>query len=153
MPGSHYTHAVVTTEVRALVEDGLPYRVDNCIFPRLIYKVLDHDSTKKDVERFFIRFKAVLDARGLILHGIMDVGSPLYPEPIGQVFGDISYQICELHILAELTKAALKAVTKTRRSIKAKMPKLLRGRSATTNNEKRPSYGIVVYWRKSLQLP
>ena len=26
LPGSHYTHAVVTTAVRAVVEDGLPYR-------------------------------------------------------------------------------------------------------------------------------
>jgi hypothetical protein len=105
--------------------------VDNCTFHRLIYEVLDHDPTKKDVERFFVRFKAVLDARGLILHGITTDGSPLYPEPIAQVFGDILHQICEFHVIAELTKAVLKAVTKARRSIKAKMPTLPRGRPAT----------------------
>ena len=105
--------------------------VDNCTFRRLIYEVLDHDPTKKDIERFFTRFKAVLDARGLILHGITTDGSPLYPEPIAHVFGDIPHQICEFHVIAELTKAVLKAVTKARRSIKAKMPKLARGRPAT----------------------
>jgi hypothetical protein len=105
--------------------------VDNRTFRRLIYEVLDHDPTKKDIERFFTRFKAILDARGLILRGITSDGSPLYPEPIAQVFGELLHQICEFHVMAELTKAILKAVAKARRSIKAKMPKLSRGRPAT----------------------
>ena len=105
--------------------------VDNCTFRRLIYEVLDHDPTKKDIERFFTRFKAILEARGLILRGITTDGSPLYPEPIAQVFGEILHQVCEFHVIAELTKAILKAVAKTRKAIKAKMPKLSRGRPAT----------------------
>jgi len=84
--------------------------------------VLDHDPTKKDIERFFTRFKAVLDARGLILHGITTDGSPLYPEPIAQVFGDIPHQICEFHVIAELTKAVLKAVTKARNACRKSWP-------------------------------
>jgi len=122
--------------------------VDNCTFRRLIYEVLDHDPTKKDVERFFTRFKAVLDTYGLILHGITTDGSALYPDPIAQVFGDISHQICEFHILAELTKAVLKAVTKTRISIKAKMPKLPRGRPAT--KEAKRAAGRKKYLQKKL---
>jgi len=105
--------------------------VDNRTFRRLIYEVLDHNPTKKDIEHFFARFKAILDARGLILLGITTDGSPLYPEPIAQVFGDILHQVCEFHVIAELAKAILKAVAKVRRSIKAKMPKLSRGRPAT----------------------
>lgn len=105
--------------------------VDNCTFRRLIYEVLDRDPTKEDVQRFFTGFKAILDGRGLILHGITTDASALYPEAIAHVFGDIPHQICEFHVIAELTKAVLKAVAKVRKSIKAKMPKLPRGRPAT----------------------
>ena len=110
--------------------------MDNRNFRRLIYEVLDHDPTKEDIERFFSRFKALLQARGLALHGITTDGSPLYPDPVRQVFGDISHQICTFHVIAELTRAVLRAVAQVRKSLKAKMPKLPRGRP-TTNAARR----------------
>lgn len=102
--------------------------VDNHTFKRIIYEVLDHDPSHEDMMQFFRRFKEALDARGLSLAGITTDGSALYPVPITDVFGEVPHQICEFHVLAELTKAVLKAVAKVRKSLAATMPKLGRGR-------------------------
>jgi hypothetical protein len=102
--------------------------VDNHTFKRLIYEVLDHDPSHDDIRRFFRRFQAILNARGLRLAGITTDGSPLYPVPIAEVFGDILHQICEFHTIAELTKAVLRAVAKVRKSLAAGLPKPPRGR-------------------------
>lgn len=110
--------------------------VDNRTFHRLIYEVLDHDPTGEDITRFFRRFKGVLDARGLEIKGITTDASPLYPKPIAEVFGDVPHQVCEFHVIAELTKAILKAVTKVRRQLKAAMPKLGRGRPSSHAQKK-----------------
>jgi hypothetical protein len=102
--------------------------VDNHRFKRLLYEVLDHDPTAKDITRFFQRFQEALEARGLSLRGITTDGSPLYPAAIVEVFGSVPHQICEFHILAELNKAVLHAVAKARRERKATLPKIGRGR-------------------------
>jgi hypothetical protein len=105
--------------------------VDNRTFKRLIYEVLDHDATQDDIERFLVRFKEELARRGLILKGVTTDGSPLYPTPLAKIFPGVSHQICEFHILADLTKAVLKAVARMRKHLKARMPKLPKGRPAT----------------------
>ena len=105
--------------------------VDNRAFKRLVYEVLDHNPKHEDILRFFERFQEALDARGLKLKGITTDASPLYPAPVVEVFGPIPHQICEFHIIAELTKAVLKAVAKVRKILKAQMPKLCRGRPGT----------------------
>ena len=102
--------------------------MDNHTFKRICYEVLDHDPTHDDIRRFFRRFKAALDVQGLTLAGITTDGSPLYPVPIAEVFGEISHQICEFHTLAELTKAALRGVARVRKTLAANLPKLGRGR-------------------------
>ena len=103
--------------------------VDNHTFDRLVYEVLDHDPTCDDIRRFFKRFKQHLDNRGLAVKGITTDGSPLYPDPIVDVFGlDVEHQLCEFHVLQEITKGVLKAVTKSRRTLKAKKVKCGRGR-------------------------
>lgn len=108
--------------------------VDNHTFKRLLYEVLDHDPTEKDITRFFQRFQEALTARGLRLRGITTDGSVLYPTPILQVFGSsVPHQICQFHILAELNKAVLKAVAKVRRDLKATLPKIGRGRPSKAN--------------------
>jgi len=96
------------------------------------YEVLDHDPTHEDIVRFFRRFKNILDAHGLSLAGITTDGSPLYPVPIAQVFGEVPHQVCEFHVLKELTKAILKAVANVRKQLAATMPKLKRGRPCET---------------------
>jgi hypothetical protein len=102
--------------------------VDNHTFKRVLYEVLDHDPAHEDIRAFFQRFKTALDARGLPLLGITTDGSPLYPVPIVEVFGRALHQVCEFHILKELTQAVLHAVAKVRKSLAATRPPLGRGR-------------------------
>jgi len=110
--------------------------VDNRRFKRLAFDVIDYDPTKEDIKYFFLRFKQALDERGLTLLGITTDGSQLYPEPIAEVFPDARHQVCEFHVIAELTKAILKAVAKVRRELKAAMPKLGRGRPSSPAQKK-----------------
>ena len=103
--------------------------VDNHHFKRLIYEVLDYDPNGDDMRRFFKRFKQHLDRRGLTVIGITTDGSPLYPDPIVDVFGsDVEHQLCEFHVLQEISKAVLKAVTYARKTLKSKKIKCRRGR-------------------------
>ena len=104
----------------------------------MTYRVLDHNPTHADIIRFFKDFKKKLDARSLTLQGITTDGSPLYPVPIEQVFGDVPHQICEFHVIKELTQAILRAVAQVRKQLKASMPSLGRGRpSAQTKKAAR----------------
>jgi len=102
--------------------------VDNHKFKRLYYEVLDYNPTNEDIRRFFRRFKQMLDGRGLTLKGITTDGSPLYPEPIADVFGKVKHQSCQFHIIKEITKDILKAVTQVRRELKQQKKKRPRGR-------------------------
>src|SRR6202035_3764258 len=60
-----------------------------------------------------------LRLRRLKLQGVTTDASPLYPEPLHEVFGDVPHQICEFHIIKELTKAILRAVAKVRKKLAA----------------------------------
>jgi len=102
--------------------------VDNRNYRRLTYEVLDHNPTHDDMIRFFQAFKKELDQRELTLHGITTDGSPLYPVPIAEVFGEIPHQLCEFHVIKELTHTIIRAVARARKELKATMPKLGRGR-------------------------
>jgi hypothetical protein len=102
--------------------------VDNRCFKRLIFDVLDHDPTHEDILKFFRRFKKILDDRGLQLKGITTDGSALYPKPILEVFGNVPHQVCELHVISDLTLAVLRAVAKVRKAIRAQMPPTPGGR-------------------------
>jgi transposase len=107
--------------------------VDNRNFRRLTYQVLDHSPTAKDITRFLGSFKKELDARGLVLRGITTDGSALYPQPIALVFGTVRHQICQFHVIKELTHAVLHAVAKLRKQLAAKLPALPRGRPSKAN--------------------
>jgi hypothetical protein len=67
--------------------------VDNRQYKRILYAVLDHDPTHLDITIFLGRLKTALTERDLVLQGITTDGSPLYPEPIRTVFGDVAHQI------------------------------------------------------------
>ena len=110
--------------------------VDNRAFKRLVYEVLDHDPQHEDIRRFLRRFREKLDARGLKVRGVTTDASPLYPGPLAEVFGPVAHQVCQFHVIAELTKAVLKAVAKTRRALKARMPALARGRPGTPDQRR-----------------
>src|SRR5438270_4626 len=105
--------------------------VDNHTFKRLLYQVLDHAPEHKDIEAFLCRFKEALEQRGLVLQGVTTDGSPLYPEPLQAVFGAVPHQICEFHIIKELTKAILRAVAKERKKLAERKPKVKRGRPSS----------------------
>jgi hypothetical protein len=102
--------------------------VDNRTFKRLLYQVLDHDPDHRDITAFFHRFRMALRLRGLTLRGVTTDASPLYPEPLREVFGDVPHQVCEFHVIKELTKAILRAVAKVRKQLATRKPKLKRGR-------------------------
>jgi hypothetical protein len=102
--------------------------VDNRTFKRLSYHVLRRTPSAQDIEAFFRRFHAALEARGLTVQGITTDGSALYPEPIVAVFGDVPHQVCTFHVLREVTKAVLSAVAQARKQLAAGAPKLPRGR-------------------------
>jgi hypothetical protein len=106
--------------------------VDNRTFKRLLYQVLDHDPDHQDITAFLQRFRMALRLRSLKLKGVTTDASPLYPEPLHKVFGDIPHQICEFHIIKELTKAILRAVAKVRKQLAAQKPVGKRGRPTTT---------------------
>jgi Transposase len=102
--------------------------VDNHRYNRLAYRVLDHDPTQDDVRTFLSEFKAQLDKRGRSVRGLTTDGSTLYPEVFKELWPDVPHQVCEFHVLKEITKAVLHALAKLRKQLKAKIPKQRRGR-------------------------
>jgi hypothetical protein len=105
--------------------------VDNRNFNRLIYEVLDHNPTHEDITRFFRWFGKQLNQRGLKLLGVTTDGSPLYPDPLAEIFPGVPHQVCEFHVLKEINREILKALTQIRRELKNTLPKLKRGRPSS----------------------
>jgi hypothetical protein len=105
--------------------------VDNRTFKRVQYRVLDHDPDHLDILYFVCSFQAILTQRGLTLKGITTDGSPLYPLPLRLAFPDVPHQICEFHVLKELTKAILRTVAQIRKKLAATKPVAKRGRPST----------------------
>lgn len=111
--------------------------VDNRAYKRILYEVLDHDPTHDDITAFLGRLKLALDNRDLPLHGITTDGSPLYPEPIRMVFGEVPHQICTFHVLKELPHGILRAVAAERCRLAQSKPKLKRGRPSSKDKKAR----------------
>lgn len=105
--------------------------VDNRTFKRVLYQVLEHDPNHEDILAFLRRFQTIMERRVLTVKGITTDGSPLYPEPLQAVFPEVPHQVCEFHVLKELTKAILRAVAKVRKKLAGKKPAAQRGRPAT----------------------
>jgi Transposase len=102
--------------------------VDNRRHNRLAFRVLDHDPTQDDVRDFLTGFKGQLDKRGLKVRGVTTDGSSLYPVVLKELWPDARHQLCEFHVLKEITKAVLHALARLRKGMAAKTPKLGRGR-------------------------
>ena len=102
--------------------------VDNRAFIRLSFRVLEHDPTQNDIRRFLADFKARLDVRGLAVRGVATDGSELYPEPLKELWPDVPHQVCEFHVIKEITKAVLHALVATRKKLRDRIPKQPRGR-------------------------
>ncbi len=105
--------------------------VDNRTFKRLFFQVLEHAPGQEDILSFFQCFQTALAARQLVVKGITTDGSALYPAAIQAIWGDVSHQICEFHILKDLNQAVLRAVAQVRKQLTVQQPKLKRGRPTT----------------------
>lgn len=105
--------------------------VDNRSFKRLQYQVLDRVPSQQDIIAFLTRFQRLLSHRALKLRGVTTDASPLYPEPLRLVFPGVPHQLCEFHILKELTLAILRALAQVRKTMKATKPAAKRGRPGT----------------------
>ena len=81
-----------------------------------------------DIRRFLADFKARLDVRGLAVRGVTTDGSELYPEPLKELWPDVPHQVCEFHVIKEITKAVLHALAATRKKLRDRIPKQPRGR-------------------------
>jgi len=102
--------------------------VDNRRYNRLAFRVLDHDPTEEDIREFLSEFKGQLDKRSLVVLGITTDGSALYPKVLKELWPDARHQICEFHVIKEITKAVLHALAKLRKEMVAQIPKQPRGR-------------------------
>ena len=111
--------------------------VDNRCYKRLLYDVLDHAPTHDDIRAFLGRLKTALAARDLTLRGITTDGSALYPEPLAEIFSGVPHQLCQFHVIKELSKGVLKAVAQERARFSQSKPQLKRGRPAANDQEAR----------------
>jgi hypothetical protein len=102
--------------------------VDNRRYNRLAFQVLDHDPTHEDVRASLTEFKGQLDKRGRAVGGITTDGSSLYPKILDELWPGVPHQLCEFHVLKEITKAVLHALAKLRKQWAAKIPRQRRGR-------------------------
>lgn len=102
--------------------------VDNRLFRRLAFRVLEYDPDQPDMRSFLTEFKAQLDARGLVVRGITTDGSTLYPTVLKELWPEAPDQICVFHVLKEITKAVLRALAKLRKELAQQIPKQPRGR-------------------------
>jgi hypothetical protein len=102
--------------------------VDNRRYNRLAFRVLEHDPTQDHVLAFLTEFKGQLDKRCLQVCGITTDGSSLYPKVLKELWPKTRHQICEFHVLKEITKAVLHALAVLRKELTAQIPKQPRGR-------------------------
>jgi hypothetical protein len=105
--------------------------VDKRCDKRMRYAVRDHAPTHDDLTAFFERLTTAWAHRDLLLQGITTEGSPLSPEPIRTVFGEVPQHICPFHVLKELTQGILCAVAAERHRLAKSKPKLKRGRPSS----------------------
>jgi hypothetical protein len=104
--------------------------VDNRTFKRLDYQVLPHPPTQAAILAFFQRFAARLAERQLKVRAITTDGKNWYPPAITAAFGAIPHQVCQFHVVAELTRSVLAAAFQARKTLAARKPKRPAGRPA-----------------------
>jgi hypothetical protein len=119
---------------------------------RLLYEVLDHDPTHKDICRFLRRLKAAIVARAGEVRGVTTDGSALYPDPLAEVFPGVPHQVCEFHILKDLIKVVLRVVARIRKRLAAEAPKLPRGRPPSDPKSQRKVRGAKRIQRRVAEL-
>jgi Transposase len=102
--------------------------VDNRRYNRLAFRVLDHDPSQDDARVFLKEFKGRLDSRGLTVQGITTDGSSLYPIALKELWPKARHQLCEFHVLKEISQAILHGLATLRKEMTTQIPKQPRGR-------------------------
>jgi hypothetical protein len=105
--------------------------VDNRCYKRLLYDVLDHAPEHDDIRAFLGRLNTALEARDLTLLGITTDGSSLYPTPLAEVCRGVPHQLCQFHVVKDIVKAVLGAVSSARKALAAQQPTWGKGRPST----------------------
>jgi hypothetical protein len=105
--------------------------VDNRCYKRILSDVLDHDPEHDDIRAFLGRLKTALDARDLTLRGVTTDGSSLSPTPLAEVFRGVPHQLCQFHVVKDIVKAVLGAVSSARKALAATQPTWGKGRPST----------------------
>jgi hypothetical protein len=105
--------------------------VDNRWYKRLLSDVFDHDPAHDDIRACLGRLQTALEARDLTLLGITTDGSSLSPTPLAEVFREVPHHICQFHVVKDIVKAVLSAVSSERKRLAAQPPKWPRGRPST----------------------
>lgn len=118
--------------------------VDNRRYNRLAFAVLDHDPTHDDMGVFLKEFQGQLQKRQRLVRGITTDGSPLYPKVLKELWPDVPHQLCEFHVLKEITKAVLHTLAKLRKEMAATIPKQRRGRP----REEQQGQAWRISWQK-----
>jgi hypothetical protein len=118
--------------------------VDNRRYNRLTFRVLDQDPTQDDVRAFLTEFKGQLDSRSRSVHGVTTDGSSLYPQVLKGLWPNARHQVCEFHVLKEITKAVLHALAKLRKEMTAQIPKQPRGRP----RQEQQGQARLIAWQK-----
>jgi hypothetical protein len=95
---------------------------------RLAFRVPENDPTHEDVRSFLATRKGGLGKRQLAVRGITTDGPSLYPRVLQELWPDVPHQICEFHVLKEITKAVSHALAKLRKEMAAGIPEQPRGR-------------------------
>jgi hypothetical protein len=121
--------------------------VDNRRYNRLAFQVLDHDPTEDDVRAFLTEFKGQLDNRALSVLGITTDGSALYPKVLKELWPAARHQVCEFHVLKEITAAILHALAKLRKEMTAQISKQPRGRP---RQEREGQAWLIAYRKRCL---
>jgi Transposase len=102
--------------------------VDNRRYNRLAFRVLDHDPSQDDTRVFLKEFKGRLDSRSLTVQGITTDGSSLYPIALKELWPKARHQLCEFHVLKEISQAILHGLATLRKEMTTQIPKQPRGR-------------------------
>jgi hypothetical protein len=102
---------------------------------RLLYAVRDPDPD--DSRRFLGRLRSAIAARGGQVRGITTDGSALSPQPLADVVAGVPHQVCQFHVLKELTQAVLRALAGLRKELAAQAPPRPRGRPKNTPQAQR----------------
>jgi transposase-like protein len=104
---------------------------------RVLHEILAHSPDHGDLRRFLTRLGRHIESRGGVVRAITTDGSPLYPQPLAEVFPGIPHQVCVFHVVKEINKAVLHALAGVRKRLAARIPKLPRGRPRKTPEARR----------------